>query len=68
MSGSRGLIKSAGVIVALGLIDVADRELLDFNKTRKEREKKRRGGGAICQGPLLSRLGVDTVVSGLSVM
>lgn len=61
MSGSRGLIKTAGVIVARGLIDVADRELLDFNKTE-------RGGVAICQGPLLSRLGVDTVVSGLSVM
>lgn len=35
MSGSRGLIKTVGVIVARGLIDVADRELLDFNKTER---------------------------------
>lgn len=41
MSGSRGLIKTAGVIVARGLIDVADRELVDFNKTKREREGER---------------------------
>lgn len=62
MSGSRGLIKTAGLMVDLRLIDVADRELLDFNK------KKRGSAVAICQGPIISWLGVDTVVPGLSVM
>lgn len=47
------------------LIDVTDRELLDFNKKKK---KNRGSAVAICQGPLISWLGVDTVVPGLSVM
>lgn len=46
------------------LIDVTDRELLDFNK----KKKKRGSAVAICQSPLISWLGVDTVVPGLSVM